>query len=58
MDGVQEVGTRAMGIGTIGEVPGLMEEAVGDPAGTEARHVVTSDQLISQTYQELVVLLS
>ena len=57
MEGLQEVGTRAMGIGTIKEVPGLMEEAVGDPVGTEARHVVTSGQLISQTYQGLVVLL-
>ena len=57
MEGLQEVGTRAMGIGTIKEVPGLMEEAVGDPVGTEARHVVTSGQLISQTYQDLVVLL-
>ena len=34
-----------------------MEEAVGDPVGTRARHVVTSGRLISQTYQDLVGLL-
>jgi hypothetical protein len=55
--GLQEVGTRATGIGTIEEVLGLMEEAVGDPVGTRARHVVTSGRLISQTYQDLVGLL-
>ena len=55
--GLQEVGTRATGIGTIEEVRGLMEEAVGDPVGTRARHVVTSGRLISQTYQDLVGLL-
>ena len=36
--GLQEVGTRATGIGTIEEVLGLMEEAIGDPIGTMARH--------------------
>ena len=52
--GLQEVGTRATGIGTIEEVRGLMEEAVGDPVGTRARHAATSGLSISQTYQDLV----
>jgi hypothetical protein len=54
--GFQEVGTLATGIGTIKEVLGLVEEAVGDPIGTMTRHWVMS-QLFSQTDQKLVLLL-
>jgi hypothetical protein len=56
--GLQEVGTLATGIGTIKEVLGLVEEAVGDPIGTMTRHwVMSSSQLFSQTDQKLVLLL-
>jgi hypothetical protein len=55
--GLQEVGTLATGIGTIKEVLGLVEEAVGDPIGTMARQWVMSGQLFSQTDQKLVLLL-
>ena len=56
--GLQEVGTRATGIGTIEEVLGLVEEAVGDPIGTMTRHwVMSRSQLFSQTDQKLVLLL-
>ena len=53
--GLQEVGTLATGIGTIKEVLGLVEEAVGDPIGTMTRLWVI--QLFSQTDQKLVLLL-
>jgi hypothetical protein len=36
-DSLQEVGTQAMAVGTITEVLGLMEEALGEPVGTMAR---------------------
>ena len=55
--GLQEVGTLATGIGTIKEVLGLVEEAVGDPIGTMTRQWVMSGQLLSQTDQKLVVFL-
>ena len=55
---LQEVGTLATGVGTIKEVLGLVEEAVGDPIGTMTRHwVMSSSQLFSQTDQKLVLLL-
>ena len=56
--GLQEVGTLATGIGTIKEVLGLVEEAVGDPIGTMAHQWVMSSQLLSQTDQKLVLLFS
>ena len=34
---LQEVGTRAIAVGTIMEVLGLMEEAPGEPVGTMPR---------------------
>ena len=34
---LQEVGTQAMAVGTIMEVLGLVEEALGDPVGTMPR---------------------
>ena len=34
---LQEVGTQAMAVGTIMEVLGLVEEALGDPVGTWPR---------------------
>ena len=36
-DSLQEVGTQAMAVGTIMEVLGLVEEALGDPVGTMSR---------------------
>ena len=52
--GLQEVGTLATGIGTIKEVLGLVEEAVGDPIGTMARQWVMFGQLLLQKDQKLV----
>ena len=52
--GFQEVGTLATGIGTIKEVLGLVEEAVGDPIGTMARRWATFGQFLSQKDQKLV----
>jgi hypothetical protein len=34
---LQEVGTQAMAVGTIMEVLGIVEEALGDPVGTMSR---------------------
>jgi hypothetical protein len=36
-DGLQEVGTRATAVGTIMEVLGLVEEALGEPVGMTSR---------------------
>ena len=34
---LQEVGTQAMAVGTVMEVLGIVEEALGDPVGTMSR---------------------